>query len=75
MANSNKTGLWILVILVIAGVVAYFVFANGSDDLQGRFNWKITPKKMEVENEDEIMMEPGTNPDEFTEGGWDSHGD
>lgn len=58
MANSNKTGLWILVILVIVGVVAYFLFANGSDDLQGRFNWKVTPKKMEVENADEIMMEP-----------------
>ena len=66
MANSNKTGLLVLVILVILGVVAYFVFASGSEDLQGRFNLKLTPKKMDVENEDEIMMEP--SPLEFQVG-------
>ena len=65
MANSNKTGLLVLVILVILGVVAYFVFASGSEDLQGRFQLK-QPKKMDVENEDEIMMEP--SPLEFQVG-------
>lgn len=35
---KNKSALWILILLVIAGVVAYFLFASDSSILQGKFN-------------------------------------
>lgn len=35
---KNKSALWVVILLVIAGVVAYFLLAGDSSVLQGRFN-------------------------------------
>lgn len=70
---KNKSALWIVLILIlVAGVAAYFLLANDSSFLQGRFN-KVGNLSPETSVQD--LVDQGTETAEYVCGNvWRSDG-